>query len=61
MRGPGFPIFAQGDDSGVPRQPTRDMVPSSYVQNAVQTVQSNATLLTAAIVIATIWFLGKRG
>ena len=60
MRGPGFPIFAQGDDSNVPRQPTLYQVQSTYVADAVQTATQQAMAIAAGLAIAVIWFLGRR-
>jgi hypothetical protein len=52
-------IYSPGDAT-VPRQPSRDYVPSPWVEQAVQTARSSALAVTAAIAIGVIFLLGRR-
>ena len=51
--------YAQGDATW-PREPSRDFVPSPWVQQAVETAKASATAITAAVAIAVIVLLGSR-
>jgi len=52
--------YAPGDDLGVNRQPSRDFVPSPWVQEAVEKATGSAVAITAAIALGLILLLGRR-
>jgi len=52
-------IYSPGDSS-VPRQPSRDYVPSPWVAQAAAAAKSSAVAVTAGIAIGVIFLLGRR-
>jgi hypothetical protein len=54
------PIYSPGDGQGLTRQPSRDAVPSSWVVRSVAAAKQANVGVTLAVVLGTIYLLGRH-